>query len=145
MTSIQIIVGTVMGTAQACAQLAQAQLQEQFDVTVNTAFNREDLQKSDIILICTSNTGVGDLPSNIVPFYRVLIEEYPAIAGMRYGLINLGDSNYPSFGKAGQTLDFAMSELGAERIGEPLVLDASDSCEQEPRLRQWLEQWSGQL
>ncbi|HEY7774701.1 MAG TPA: flavodoxin domain-containing protein [Marinagarivorans sp.] len=145
MTSIQIIVGTVMGSAQACAELAQTQLQQQFDVTLNSAFSRDDLQKSDVILICTSNTGVGDLPSNIVPFYRVLIEEYPAIAGMRYGLINLGDSNYPSFGEAGQKLDVAMSELGAQRIGEPLVLDASDPAQRDSLLLNWLAQWVEQL
>lgn len=141
MTSIQIIVGTVMGTALDVAEHAESHLQSRFNTSINTDFSDNDIHNADVILICTSNTGVGDLPSNIIPFYNFLCTKYPAIAEKPYGLINLGDSNYPSFGEAGKKLDEAMLDLGAKRVGEPLILDASQSQDYRALTAAWIDQW----
>lgn len=145
MTSIQIIVGTVMGTALEVAEYAESCLSSTFNTSINTDFKDNDINNGDVILICTSNTGVGDLPSNIVPFYSFLRDKYPAIAGKRYGLINLGDSNYPSFGEAGQKMDEAMQDLGAVHIGKPLILDASQPQDYQTLTSSWLAEWIAQL
>ncbi|SRR5690554_3267477 len=148
MAAIHIIVGSVMGTALEVAQtLKQTLTAAGHQVRVNPSFARGQLDENpvDVILICTSNTGMGDLPQNIVPFYEHLKNDYPNVAGRRYGVINLGDSSYPNFAQAGNTLDEALADLGAQRIGEPLVLDAMYIDEPTAEARAWAQVWSQQL
>lgn len=148
MAAIHIIVGSVMGTALEVAQtLEQTLTAAGHQVRVNPSFVRGQLDENpvDVILICTSNTGMGDLPQNIVPFYEHLKNDYPNVAGRRYGVINLGDSSYPNFAQAGNTLDEALADLGAQRIGEPLVLDAMYIDEPTAEARAWAQVWSQQL
>lgn len=145
MAAIHIIVGSVMGTALEVAQAVQQIFSAAgHDVRVNPDFRKGQLDENpgEVILICTSNTGMGDLPLNIVPFYEHLKNDFPRIAGRRYGVINLGDSSYPNFAQAGKTLDDAMADLGAQRIGEPLVLDAIYSDDPAAEARTWAQDWS---
>lgn len=148
MAAIHIIVGSVMGTALEVAQTVQQVLHHAgHQVRTNAGFRKGQLDENpaEITLICTSNTGMGDLPVNIVPFYEHLKNDFPRIAGRRYGVINLGDSSYPNFAQAGKTLDEAMADLGAQRVGEPLVLDAIYVDDPSAEARTWAEAWSRQL
>lgn len=148
MAHIQIIVGSVMGTA---LEVAQA-LEDTFSglghsVWVNAEFQPGQLTQKpeEVILLCTSNTGMGDLPANIVPLWVHLSNDCPDINGRRYGLINLGDSSYPNFAQAGQTLDEAMADLGGQRLGEPLVLDAIYVTDPADEAAAWALQWGQKL
>ncbi len=131
MAKIQIIVGTVMGTAQGIAEHLQKHLHQveagKHQVSINLRPKLADLTRdeNEFLLFCTSNTGNGDLPDNIAPLFVALKTEFPRIAYRKYALINLGDSSYPTFGEAGQQLDEALMDIGAERIGEPLLIDSS--------------------
>lgn len=148
MAAIHIIVGSVMGTALEVAQALEKTLTTHGHlVRVNPSFAAGQLDENpaEAILICTSNTGMGDLPMNIAPFYQHLKNDFPRIAGRRYGVINLGDSSYPNFAQAGKTLDETMADLGAQRIGEPLVIDAIYSDDPIAEARRWAEDWSKQL
>ncbi|MCP8899176.1 flavodoxin domain-containing protein [Gilvimarinus xylanilyticus] len=148
MTRIQILVGSEMGTAEMVAASAKDYLEGAgFDAVVNPLPEISDItdHPDDLLLVCTSNTGAGDLPGNIQPLYLSLVREFPAIAGRRYGVINLGDSSYTTFGEAGRAIDHALSELGAERVGEPLVLDACSGEDPEQEALDWLPQWVAQL
>jgi len=145
MAEVQIIVGSVMGTALVVAQsLADILSTLGHKTRVNPQFQNGQLYTNpkEILLICTSNTGSGDLPMNIVPFYEHLKNDYPMIAGRRYGLVNLGDSSYPTFAQAGKTLDEAMADLGAQRIGDPLILDAIYVDDYAAEARAWAQDWS---
>lgn len=148
MAQIQLIVGTVMGTALDVAQAVAALLTAKgHRVQVNESFQAGDLTRNpdELWLICTSNTGMGDLPANIAPLHLHLVRDCPAIAGRRYGLINLGDSSYPDFAQAGRTLDEALADLGAQRIDEPLVIDAIYDDDPEAVAVEWAERWSHHL
>ncbi|BFM19884.1 flavodoxin domain-containing protein [Gilvimarinus japonicus] len=148
MTRVQILVGTEMGTAEAVAGDLKDRLESKGIVTiVNPLPEIEDLldNPDDTLLICTANTGAGDLPGNIQPLYLALMRDNPNIAGRRYGVINLGDSSYTTFGEAGRAIDHAMSELGATRIGEPLVLDAISGDDPSELALEWIENWAAQL
>lgn len=148
MAQIHIIVGSVMGTALEVAEAVAATLEGcGHSPRINTAFQPGQLTGAldDVILICTSNTGMGDLPSNIAPLYAHLRNEAPAIAGRRYGVINLGDSSYPNFAQAGVTLDEAMADLGAVRVGEPLVMDAILTSDHTDEACTWATAWEQQL
>ncbi len=148
MSQIQILVGSVTGNAERIAELASEVLErEGHQVSINDYAQVEDLVRSpeEVLLICTSNTGAGDLPDNLQPLYVQMTREFPAIAGRRYGVINLGDSSYTTFGEAGRAIDEAFADLGAQRIGEPLVLDACSGDDPEEAAQQWLTGWSAQL
>ena len=145
MANIQIIVGSVMGTAKEIAKRAEELLSSNHQVTLNHAFKKGDLNKGQAVLICTSNTGVGDLPTSIAPLLKHLLEDKPPLDNWKYGLINLGDSHYPSFAEAGKKLDSAMSELGAINTTSPLLFDASEGKPSMGELKIWLQEWVATL
>lgn len=127
MAAIQIIVGSVMGTAQGVAEYLERTLGGIHDVRINNSASCDDLahNSNELFIFCTSNTGSGDLPENIAPLCHALRTTPPNIARCQYGLINLGDSAYPTFGEAGHTLDGALQNAGAQRLHEMLTIDAS--------------------
>ena len=142
MANIHIVIGTVTGTAAEVGEAACAVLQAQgHTCRLNLQYQEGDWHADEILLICTSNTGMGDLPADIEPLFDHLTLRPPNIVGWRYGVINLGDSSYPNFAEAGQTLDDALTDIGAQRIGEPLVLDALLVTDHPAEARDWLQQW----
>lgn len=148
MASIQILIGSIYGGAEQVAEVAAARLRELgHDVSLNTYARPQDLirDSDEILLLCHSNTGSGELPDNIQPIYLHLTRDYPRIAGKRYGVINLGDSSYSTFNDAGRMLDAAFADLGAVRIGEPLVLDACSGDSPEALTLEWVNTWVQQL
>ncbi len=144
MATIQILVGSVFGGAEDVAEAAAKTLRELgHQVSVNTNSSPADLIRDpdEILLLCHSNTGAGDLPDNILPIYLHITRDYPRIAGKRYGVINLGDSSYASFNEGGRMLDAAFADLGAVRIGEPLVIDACIGDDGEAMAIEWVTNW----
>ncbi len=145
MSKIQIFIGSVYGGAEQVGEILSEQLTALgHDVTLNTYARAEDLARDpdEIILLCHSNTGSGELPDNIQPLYLHLTRDYPRIAGRRYGVVNLADSSYHTFNDAGRMLDAAFEDLGAVRIGEPLVLDASNGDDPATLARDWVQDWA---
>lgn len=140
MANIQIIVGSVMGTAIEVAKTVEAVLEGcGHSVAINTAFQPSDLvEESDEILVaCTSNTGMGDLPENIAPLLFHLKNNCPKVFGRSYAIINLGDSSYPNFAQAGQSIHEALLDLGAQPITESLVIDAMEDEDYEEVAAAW--------
>jgi flavodoxin len=82
------------------------------------------------------------LPDSLIPLYAHLTQDYPRISGKRYGVINLGDSSYTSFNDAGRMLDAAFADLGAHRLGEPLVLDACSGDNPATLVNLWIHNWA---
>lgn len=145
MSKIQIFIGSVYGGAEQVAEIVREILSSLgHEVTLNTYARAEDLARdpNEIILLCHSNTGSGELPDNIQPLYLHLTRDYPRIAGRRYGVINLADSCYTTFNEAGVMLDAAFTDLGAVRIGDPLVLDASSGDDAATQAREWTKHWA---
>lgn len=148
MSKIQIFVGTVYGGAEQVAEILSEELRKLgHEVSMNTYARAEDLARDpdEIILLCHSNTGSGELPDNIQPLYLHLTRDYPRIAGRRYGVVNLGDSSYTTFNEGGRMLDAAFEDLGAVRVGEPLVLDACTGDDEDAMSREWVQQWAALL
>ncbi|ABD80735.1 flavodoxin domain-containing protein [Saccharophagus degradans] len=142
---VHIVVGSVMGTAlNVATEVAKVLETLGHNVRISPAFDGNNLYQTEdeVLLICTSNTGMGDLPENILPLYALLTQTPPNIAGRHYGLINLGDSSYPNFAQAGTTLDEAMADIGATRVGTPCVLDAIYVDEPEEEACDWAKKWA---
>lgn len=145
MSKIHIMVGSVYGAAEQIGELVADELRALgHEVKLNTYASAQDLTSdpSEIILLCHSNTGSGELPDNIQPLYLHLTRDYPRISGRRFGVINLADSCYTTFNEAGVMLAAAFEDLGARRIGEPLVLDASSGEDPASQARQWVKHWA---
>lgn len=145
MSKIHILVGSVYGGAEQVAELAAAELEALgHEVTINTYASAEDLahDPEEILLLCHSNTGSGELPDNLQPLYLHLTRDYPPLSGRRFGVINLADSSYITFNEAGVALATAFEEVGAQRVGDPLVLDASSGEDTTTEVRQWISSWA---
>ena len=92
------------------------------------------------VLVVTSTTGQGDLPDSIVPLFNDLQDMYQP--HLRYGIIALGDSSYANFCGGGKRFDALLQEQSAQRIGDMLMIDASEDPEPESVSNPWVEQWA---
>ena len=91
-------------------------------------------------LVVTSTTGQGDLPDSIVPLYEGIKDMYQP--HLRYGIIALGDSTYANFCGGGLKFDALLQEQGGTRVGDMLMIDASEDPEPESVSNPWVTQWA---
>jgi len=143
--NLTILVGTMTGTAQLVAQelelrlddgdtRAQAVLMDGRDASIFAA--------GGLFLVCTSTYGQGDVPDNAKRLYDSLLTRRPDLSHVRYGVIALGDRTYAdTFCNGGRRFDKILDELGAQRIGEVLLHDASAGTMPEEVAAEWVEEW----
>ena len=144
MAKIRIIVGSETGTALDVADAVEAALSQQgHQIAICQSPSLSDLtnDESETLLICTSSCGAGELPSNIRPLHRQLLDTPPTIAGRHYAVISLGDSSFDTYGGAAKTLDDALADIGAVRIGDPLMLDAMETLTPDKDAAAWAKEW----
>jgi MioC protein len=130
---ITILVGTMTGTAQLVAQELELRI---VDAAV--------FKSGSLFLICSSTYGQGDVPDNAKQLYESLQNARPDLSHVRYGVIALGDRTYAeTFCNGGRRFDRVLSELGARRIGEILLHDASAGTMPEEVAAEWIDGWLG--
>ena len=144
-TQISILVGTMTGTAQLCAQEMELALGDD-DTEVETllmdGLDASVFSKKSIFLICTSTYGQGDVPDNARALYEQLKSARPNLSHIRYGVFGLGDRTYAeTFNFGGKRFDELLGELGAERIGERHMHDASSGILPEETALEWCQEW----
>jgi len=142
---LTILVGTMTGTAQLTAQALELTLDGE-EVTVQTklmdGLDANILDGLGLVLICTSTYGQGDVPDNARQLYESLQAQRPDLSSLRYGVIALGDRTYAeTFCNGGRRFDRVLSELGAKRIGEVLLHDASAGTMPEEVAVEWIPGW----
>ena len=143
---ITILVGTMTGTAQLCAQEMELALDgDDLQVATHLMDELEPTIFADreaVYLICTSTYGQGDVPDNAKALYEALCSQKPDLAGVRYGVFGLGDRTYAeTFNFGGKRFDDILSSLGAERIGERYMNDASSGTLPEEIALEWAQAW----
>lgn len=144
MAKIQILVGSVNGTAwQTATAVAHVLNHQGHEVRVNDEPSARDLEqdRDEVLLVCCSTTGDGDLPRNIYPLFLALDDRAVDMAGRLYGVIALGDSGYRRFAQAGYLLENALYMAGAKRVGEVCTLDARAVVNHPLAAAQWASQW----
>ena len=98
------------------------------------------------VLICSSTYGTGEVPDNGQALYAALEAERPDLAGLRYGVIALGDSIYPqTFCFGGKRFDALLASLGACRVGERFECDSRSGIYPEEAAAEWAERWLQEL
>ncbi len=142
---IFLIVGSESGNAEMvgdCVQESLEQLGHHVEVFKDGSFDDAGLAQRRLVLVVTSTTGIGDVPQNVEPLYTSLREMRPDLSHVRYGLIGLGDRNYKeSFLGGPKKWDALLTELGAQRIGDRLELDATDHPRPDEDAVAWVRRW----
>ena len=145
MLEFTILVGTQTGVAQLVAQEIELRLDGE-DARIKTLL-MDDLDANvfssgGLFLICTSTYGQGDVPDNAKPLYDGLLAQRPDLSNVHYGVIGLGDNgtHANTFCFAAKKFDKILSELGARRIGEPLLNDSCTGLPEE-EAAEWIPGW----
>jgi MioC protein len=98
--------------------------------------------RPSVFLICTSTYGQGDVPDNARALYEDLTQARPDLSQVSYGVFGLGDRTYAeTFNFGGKRFDDILTELGAKRIGERHMHDASSGVLPEETALEWCQQW----
>lgn len=145
MADILILVGSESGNAQMVANYLAEELGED-DHAVEVLDGREakpsDLDGREVVLICCSTHGDGELPGNIRAFASALEAARPDLSHLRYGVIALGDQTYhDTFCNGGKTMDRLFQARGARRVGERLEIDACTQPLPDEDALDWAREW----
>lgn len=148
MAKIQIIVGSIKGRALQTANAVGHLLKRLgHETRLNDNPTIQDLVKDEdeVLLVCTSTTGEGELPPELYPLYYALDEQRFDLQGRQYGVIALGDSGYQHFAQAGYMMESALYMAGAKRIGSICALDARRVDNHPLAAAHWANEWAGGL
>jgi MioC protein len=146
---IHILVGTMTGTAQLCAQEMELALDDGETQVATLLMDNLDssvFSRDGVFLVCTSTYGQGDVPDNARALYEDLKAKRPKLSQVRYGVFGLGDRTYAeTFNFGGKRFDELLAELGAQRIGERYMHDASSGVLPEETALEWCQDWLGRV
>jgi MioC protein len=142
---LTILVGTMTGTAQLVAQELELTFEDgntRVKVKPMDGLDASVFSESELVLICSSTYGQGDVPDNAKALHESLQSARPDLAKVRYGVIALGDRTYAeTFCNGGRRFDAILSELGAKRIGDIMLHDASAGTMPEEVAVEWARDW----
>ncbi len=142
---LTILVGTMTGTAQLVAQEVELTLDDGDTRVVTKPMDGLDVgtfAPGGLFLICSSTYGQGDVPDNAKYLYESLKATRPDLSRVSYGVIALGDRTYAeTFCNGGKRFDAILSELGARRIGDMMLHDASAGTMPEELAVAWATEW----
>ena len=146
---LTILVGTMTGTAQLVAdEVADALGRDGVaaEVLVMDGLDAGVFGDGGAFLICTSTYGQGDVPDNAQKLFADLEQKKPDLARVAYGVIALGDRTYAqTFCFGGKRFDALLQSLGARRIGEVMIHDASAGTIPEEEAVTWIGPWLAQF
>jgi len=145
---LTILVGTMTGTAQLVAQEVELTLDDgetRVQTKMMDGLDAAVFANGGLYLICTSTYGQGDVPDNAKQLYESLQSARPDLSRVRYGVVALGDRTYAdTFCNGGRRFDKILTELGARRIGEIMLHDASAGTMPEEIAAAWASDWISQ-
>mgnify|MGYP000329944407 FL=1 len=145
MSSVNIIVGSQMGSAEYVAEQLNDALNNQginSQLHDQPEFNEID-QQNTIWLVCTSTYGAGDYPDNLISFVEQ-VSQVDDLSHLKYSVIALGDTSYDTYNLAGRNIDTLLSQKGAIQLAPRLELNILDEALPEDTALAWLDSWIAQ-
>jgi len=145
--NILVIVGTESGNAQMVGEtVVEDLIRAGHDATVvercDDGLAALALETRDVLLVCTSTHGLGELPDNLIPLAEALRAEAPDLSSLLYGVIALGDQTYgETFCRAGKDMDALLASLGGRKRGDRLEIDACTQPLPDEDALVWLKEW----
>jgi len=147
MSSVQIIVGSMLGgteyVAEACEQTLLS-LDHQTMIHLSPNFD-DILTDNQIWLICTSTHGAGDYPDNIKSFITDLEQSTKDLSTTKFAIIGVGDSNYDTFCFAAKNLQNLLLTKGCKKILALKTFDIQENIDPETMAQEWLIKNKDQL
>ena len=119
MEKITIIFGTVMGTAEGCANKISKRLTAcklDNEVIDMAEYDHSRLTETGLLIVATSTTGNGVPPENAHALHSFLSEGKVNLDGRRFAVLSLGDSFRTHFAQCGKDFDRMLEELGGKRV-----------------------------
>ena len=156
MSSIQIIVGSMLGGTEYVAEACEDTLSElghqvsihlkpDLKTILNRTFtqntdnkNDDNLTKNSIWLLCTSTHGAGDYPDNIKQFVRDLTNCDQDLSTVSFLTIGIGDSSYDTFCKAANDISTLLISKGCGKLAQIKTFDMSEDIDPEDLAQQWI-------
>jgi MioC protein len=156
MSSIQIIVGSMLGGTEYVAEACEETLKEldhHVDIhlkpdlqnVINNTFltnneqnNSDNLTKNPIWIVCTSTHGAGDYPDNIKQFVSDLSNCDQDLSTVSFLTIGIGDSSYDTFCKAAMDLSKLLISMGCNELTPIKTFDMSEDIDPEDLAQQWI-------
>ena len=142
---VTILVGTMTGTADLVAQDVADALGAQgiaAEVVQMDGLDAGVFTRNGAFLICSSTYGQGDVPDNAQALFNALETAKPDLSRVAYGVIALGDRTYAqTFCFGGKRFGAALAGLGARRLGDIMLHDASAGTMPEEVALDWLPGW----
>ncbi|AQR60404.1 oxidoreductase [Brevundimonas sp. LM2] len=117
------------GTAEALAWMTAETLARAGTparVEALAALTPRTLVEAGRVLVIASTTGEGDAPDALAGFVARHMAAPAELAGVRYGLLALGDRGYERFCGFGRTLDDWMGRSGAAALFDRIEVDDGD-------------------
>ncbi|HEA18648.1 MAG: flavodoxin domain-containing protein [Pseudoalteromonas prydzensis] len=146
MNSVNIIIGSQMGSAEYVGeQLAEQLVTQGITAEVHDQPNFSQIdQENTIWLLCTSTYGAGDYPENLLSFIEDL-NQVNDLKGLKFSVIGLGDTSYDTYNLAGRNLEQLLVSKGAHCIADRLELNILDEELPEETALAWLPSWIEQI
>ncbi len=156
MSSIQIIVGSMLGSteyvAEACEETltdlghqVSIHLKPDLKTIIESTFtqdieqnNADSLTKKSIWLVCTSTHGAGDYPDNIQQFVSDLTNCDQDLSTVSFLTIGIGDSSYDTFCKAAFETSKLIISKGCTELSPVKTFDMSEDIDPEDLAQQWI-------
>lgn len=103
-----------------------------------SALTEDDVQNASNALFVVSTFGDGEAPDSARGFERKVVGQPLALNGLTYGVLALGDRQYPDFCGFATRIEQWLNERGAQSLFSPVHVDNGDTL----ALQQWQQQLS---
>ncbi|MFC4104213.1 flavodoxin [Paenibacillus xanthanilyticus] len=134
MSSILVVYASLTGNTEEAAEVIAAAAREAgADTVLKEAFdaNAEELLQYDGIIIGAYTWGDGELPDEFLDFYDGMAGL--DLTGKKAAVFGSGDTSYPIYCGAVDTIENKLKELGAEVVCESLKFEYGASSGEKER------------